>query len=122
MRDYIGWYNRQGERISTEQANEYLGDMEYKRVAETQIGPYWVSTVWLGLDHSFMEGPPLIFETMVFATDSTDPTRETLGPDVDCMRYSTEQEALKGHEDMCTLVRATYQGELDYEGSEEAEM
>jgi hypothetical protein len=38
-----------------------------------------VSTVWLGLDHSFGAGPPLIFETMVFG-----------GP-------STEEEAKAGH-------------------------
>jgi hypothetical protein len=25
-----------------------------------------VSTAWLGLDHSFLVGPPVIFETMVF--------------------------------------------------------
>jgi hypothetical protein len=28
-----------------------------------------LSTVWLGLDQSFMSGPPLIFETMLFAPD-----------------------------------------------------
>lgn len=27
---------------------------------------YWVSTVFLGLDHSYGTGPPLLFETMVF--------------------------------------------------------
>lgn len=27
---------------------------------------YWVSTIFLGLDHSFGPGPPLLFETMVF--------------------------------------------------------
>lgn len=37
-------------------------------VAQTRIGPQWVvSTVWLGLDHSFWANtPPLIFETMAF--------------------------------------------------------
>jgi len=114
-------YDREGRPQNMAWFNEKCADMEYKRVLETQIGPYWVSTVWLGLDHSFSDdGPPLIFETMVFATDSRDPERDTLGPDLDCLRWSTEQEAIKGHQDMCTLVRATYQGELDYEGSEES--
>lgn len=27
---------------------------------------YWISTVFLGIDHSFGQGPPLVFETMVF--------------------------------------------------------
>lgn len=31
-----------------------------------------LSTVWLGLDHSFGFGPPLIFETMLFAPDMRD--------------------------------------------------
>ncbi len=26
----------------------------------------WLSTVWLGLNHRYGEGPPLIFETMAF--------------------------------------------------------
>ena len=102
------YYNREGEVISADQWGELLGDMEYKRVLETQIGPYWVSTVWIGLDYNWGEGPPLIFETMVFATDSTDPERDTLGPDMDCRRWSTEQEARRGHEEFCILIRATY--------------
>jgi hypothetical protein len=105
----LDYYDRDGKKISRYEFNRLLGDMEYKRVAETQIGPYWVSTVWLGLDHQFGQGPPLLFETMVFAVDRDDPGLETLGPDLDCQRYSTEAEALAGHEDMCTLIRATIQ-------------
>ena len=52
-----------------------------------------VSTVWLGLDHQFGDGPPLIFETMVF------PSNEDFG-DLDSRRYSTEQEAVAGHATM----------------------
>jgi hypothetical protein len=32
----------------------------------TTIGDVEVSTVWLGLDHSFGSGPPLFWETMIF--------------------------------------------------------
>ena len=47
-----------------------------------------VSTVWLGIDHSFgFSGPPLIFETMIFGG------RE----DQYQVRYSTREEALAGH-------------------------
>jgi hypothetical protein len=49
-----------------------------------------VSTVWLGLDHNMSgHGPPLIFESMVFEPDSFD--------ELDCIRYSTKEEALRGH-------------------------
>ena len=53
----------------------------------------WVSTVWLGLDHSFGEGPPLIFETMVF------PKKGDYG-DLDMERYSTEEKSKIGHTKM----------------------
>lgn len=46
-----------------------------------------LSTVWLGLDHSFFDGPPLIFETMLFARHN----RELQ------WRYSTEAQAIEGH-------------------------
>lgn len=54
-----------------------------------------VSTVWLGLDHRFDEGPPLIFETMVFG-----------GPhDHYCDRYSTEEAAIAGHDQTVAALR-----------------
>lgn len=86
--------------------NRKLGDPKYRRVAETTIGQYWVSTVWIGLDYRmFGEGPPLIFETMVFSPKRK---RRTiggkriwmLGDEVDRTRYSTEEEALRGHAEM----------------------
>lgn len=47
---------------------------------------WWVSTVWLGLDHDLLGGgPPLIFETMVFPGEAY------------VERYSTEEGALEGH-------------------------
>lgn len=36
-------------------------------VAKSEFGDMLVSTVFLGLDHDFsMQGPPLLFETMIF--------------------------------------------------------
>lgn len=35
-------------------------------VKQENIGDYYISTVFLGLDHSFGFGKPLWFETMVF--------------------------------------------------------
>jgi hypothetical protein len=37
-----------------------------RQVAKTDFGDVRVSTVFLGLDRSFGEGPPLLFETMIF--------------------------------------------------------
>lgn len=37
-----------------------------RRVADETIGDVRVSTVFLSINHSFGEGPPMLFETMVF--------------------------------------------------------
>lgn len=37
-----------------------------KKVARTNIGRGYVSTVFLGLDHSFTGGDPILWETMIF--------------------------------------------------------
>lgn len=67
---------------------------ETRRVAKTVLPDgRVVSTVFLVLDHSFEGGPPLIFETMVFPS-------ETDFTETDCARYSTLDEARRGHEKM----------------------
>jgi len=74
---------------------EMFRDIKARRVAESQVADFWVSTVFLGLDHSFGEGPPLLFETMVFSEDG-----ETIGR---LDRYATWDEAAAGHELMIAL-------------------
>jgi len=58
-------------------------------VAQTQVAAgVRVSTVFLGIDHSFSgKGPPILFESMVF---------DDYG-DQDCRRYCTWAEAEEGH-------------------------
>lgn len=36
------------------------------RVKRETVGEFDISTVFLGLDHSWGDGPPLLFETMIF--------------------------------------------------------
>ena len=50
----------------------------------------FVSTVFLGIDHNFGAGKPLLFETMVF------PSKGGYG-ELDVDRYSSYKEAEKGH-------------------------
>ena len=66
-------------------------------VAKTQTGDATVSTVFVGLEHRFSsEGPPLIFETLVFG-----------GPyDGEMTRYSTWDEAERGHAAMLAKIGA----------------
>jgi hypothetical protein len=92
MSDY---YDRQGRPIDVTKWTRLFEDADTKIVAKTQVGDAEVSTVWMGLDHGFGDGPPLIFETLVFG-----------GPlDDEMERYSTEEQALAGHEDMVQRVR-----------------
>ena len=67
---------------------------ENRLVAKVQSGDVRISTVFLGLNHQFGEGPPLLFETMVFGGKH----------DQECERYSTRDEALAGHCKMATKV------------------
>lgn len=60
-------------------------------VAQEHVGKVWVSTVFLGLDHSFGQGDPILFETMVFRD----------GHGEECERYCTWQEAEAGHRRVC---------------------
>lgn len=69
-----------------------------RTVSSDTIKGVTVSTVFLGLDHNYSgEGPPLIFETLVFGG--------TL--DQEMYRYSTVQQAREGHEKMLSRVRET---------------
>ncbi|MBI2748010.1 MULTISPECIES: hypothetical protein [Comamonadaceae] len=68
-----------------------------RRVAETWIDDVRISTVFLGLDHNPVPGAdPALFETMVFADDTTHEMR----------RYFIWEEAEAGHAEMAELIRA----------------
>jgi len=68
-----------------------------KRVdSKSAVGEIKVSTIFLGVDHSFMDsGPPILFETMVFGGSL----------DQEMNRCSTWDEAEKMHERMCVKVK-----------------
>ena len=94
------YYDRQGKPMAMLDWAEALSDINNKRVAEATLpNGYWISTVWLGIDHSFGHGLPLIFETMVFPHNKQDDGGKgvTNWGELDSKRYSTEEEALEGH-------------------------
>ncbi|KKL94572.1 hypothetical protein LCGC14_1863300, partial [marine sediment metagenome] len=57
-----------------------------------------VSTVFLGLDHSFGRGAPILFETMIFG-GKQDQYQE---------RYYTWEEAEVGHRQVCILSEGNF--------------
>lgn len=58
------------------------------RVLEDHIEEYRISTVFLGINHNYGEGPPLLFETMVFQEE---------GDSLYCVRAATWEEAERQH-------------------------
>lgn len=98
-------FDRDGEPITAGQWVALFEDKSYQLVEQTEVGGLFVSTVWLGLDHSFGRGDrPVLFETMVFDEHGAEGKR---GDEVvdGCWRYSTEDEALTGHRAVCEQVR-----------------
>lgn len=74
-------------------------------IIKLQKGSLRVSTVFLGIDHSFGGQEPVLWETMVFA--STSATRLPAGLDdidEDCERYSSRAAALEGHRAICQRI------------------
>lgn len=59
-----------------------------RHVGENVVNNNRISTVWLGLCHRYGDGPPIVFETMVFHPE---------GHDTYCERYTTWQQAEEGH-------------------------
>lgn len=99
-------YDRDGIPIDPATWSKLFADVAYKRAARSKIlsaadpsQSFDVSTVWMGVDHSFDDGPPLIFETMVFAEGSS--------TDLDCRRYPTLALAEAGHVETLAVVAAT---------------
>lgn len=69
--------------------------MDRKVALDEPVPGVEVSTVFLGLDYNYGDGPPLLYETMAFGDSE-------LGDATD--RYSTREEALAGHKAMVARV------------------
>jgi hypothetical protein len=70
------------------------------RVASTDNGVIWISTVFLGVDHNFMGGRPHVFETMTFLKDDFEEEVGDVNFDfngLEVWRWSTWDEADEGH-------------------------
>jgi len=68
-----------------------------RRVANTDIGDVSVSTVFLGIDHSWGDNQPVLYETLIFGGLH----------DGKMMRYRTLAEAQAGHNAFVDMVVAS---------------
>ena len=100
------YFDRQGKEIALMEWGRKCEDHDYKIVKQEEVDKYFISTVWIGLNmQMFRNAPKQIFETMIFLQDE-----ENKNPDDPLhlyqARYSTEEEAIKGHEEALALCRA----------------
>ena len=94
------YYDKDGKSISLMEWADLFEDMKYRKVMDTYIKNYHVSTVWIGLNHSFGSEDIRIFETMIFGDNEDDELDGWME------RYRTEEEARLGHEEVIKLVKA----------------
>lgn len=89
--------NDEGEPESCEDLIQWAQWFERanRTVARDKTADGQVSTVFLGLDHSFGEGPPLLYETMVFGGSM----------DQEMQRYTTRKQAVAGHKRTFAAVK-----------------
>lgn len=99
---YYAWKNAQPEAMQTG-----IG----LQVAKTKISEtIFVSTVYLGSDHGYGGGAPVLWETIVFVE----------GGDYEMERYSSHAEAVAGHERWCEAYRAKQKASRIEEPGDEA--
>ena len=98
MRHPLTFYYLDGQEVKpTLDAKKWSQEFERAHciVAQTDVGSYWVSTVFIGIDHNFFgDGPPLVFETMIFRNE---PNGERHSVDGWIERASTWDEAALMH-------------------------
>jgi hypothetical protein len=72
-----------------------------RHIDRTELGSgVHVSTVFLGLDHSFGDGSPILWETMIFGLPETSEYAQYQD------RYSSKQAAVEGHKAAAVLAKA----------------
>lgn len=88
--DYgMDFFDKEGKSISLREWVELFENTEYCRIRIDEVGPWTVSTVWLGLSHGHSyTGDPLIFETMLFMK----------GQPNECHRWTSLEAAQEGHQ------------------------
>ncbi len=122
MREFKYILNDANEPIPCEDVHvwgTWFERFENRKVARTEIGPWEISTIFLGLNHSFDNGIPLLFETLVSgpeqdtSVDTPVDLQELNGGDAVASwlhggyirRYATWTGAEDGHNEIVELLK-----------------
>lgn len=67
------FYNKEGKEISVQEFTKLFEDKNYQVIKQDKLSNgYFISTVWLGINHSFVFSEKLLlFETMVFDSNKS---------------------------------------------------
>jgi hypothetical protein len=94
--DYYYALDEDGNPVPVQDLDEWARSFRGNNMVDhTTLGKVSVSTVFLGMNHQYGGGPPLLFETMIFGGKYE-------GYQV---RYSTRDEAIAGHRRAVEMVR-----------------
>lgn len=88
LKQYILDENKNPIEATREEWGMFRENPENLIVKQETIKGVKISTVFLGLDHNYWGGAPILFETMIFGG----------ALDLEQERYCTWDEALRGHE------------------------
>jgi hypothetical protein len=67
-----------------------------RRIALSSVGEWTISTIFLGMDHSFEDGPPVLWETMVFGPEPWSDQQ---------WRFTTREGAISHHDQIAEYIR-----------------
>jgi hypothetical protein len=99
---HFGFYilDDNGEPVPCESVRKWGDFMQTatRTVARETVAGFDISTVFLGIDHAFHGGPPVLWETMIFG-----PGR-TMAFDGYQKRYTSRAAALEGHAEAVRMV------------------
>jgi hypothetical protein len=102
-------FDRKGRAINSSKLEILRSVPTYHAVKQEDVGPYFISTVWLGIEQNFFSWVedrknhrPTIFETMIFEWVCG---RKVPAFDDYQERYATEIEALTGHQRAVEFVK-----------------
>ncbi|NUX58706.1 hypothetical protein [Paraburkholderia youngii] len=101
-------------RLNEEPVLEWARELEKfdnRQLARDDIAGCMVSTIFLGIDHGYGRGEPVLFETMAFSSATKPLTYGGRTSDVheelEQRRYCTYAEAMAGHAEVCAEIRKT---------------
>ncbi len=89
------YHDKSGKEITLLEWGKLREDVNYCRIGHDKVGPFTISTVWVGL--GFGDDSEGLFETIIFGSAHED-----------VWKYPTEDAAIEGHNAMLYALKTTH--------------